>query len=81
MKIQDMTLKGKNELLTTLWLDSSVTLQGVKDDITSSIDRDQAVDDYGVAQYDSYQFFLPYETDDGVFEFTAEDIKAFARTW
>ena len=81
MKIQDMTLKGKNELLTTLWLDSSVTLQGVKDDITSSIDRDQAVDDYGVAQYDSYQFFLPYETDDGVFEFTAEDIEAFARTW
>ena len=81
MKIQDMTLKGKNELLTTLWLDSSVTLQGVKDDITRSIDRDQAVDDYGVAQYDSYQFFLPYETDDGVFEFTAEDIEAFARTW
>lgn len=81
MKIQDMTLKEKNELLTTLWLDSSVTLQGVKDDITSSIDRDQAVDDYCVAQYDSYQFFLPYETDDGVFEFTAEDIEAFARTW
>lgn len=81
MKIQDMTLKEKNELLTTLWLDSSVTLQGVKDDITSSIDRDQAVDDYCVTQYDSYQFFLPYETDDGVFEFTAEDIEAFARTW
>lgn len=81
MKIQDMTLKEKNELLTTLWLDSSVTLLGVKDDIVSSIDRDQAVDDYGVAQYDSYQFLLPYETDDDVFEFTSEDIEAFARTW
>ena len=81
MNIQDMTLNEKTELLTTLWLDSSVTLLGVKDDIVSSIDRDQAVDDYGVAQYDSYQFLLPYETDDGVFEFTAEDIEAFARTW
>lgn len=81
MKIQDMTLKEKNELLTTLWLDSSVTLQGVKDDITSSIDRDQAVDDYGVAQYDSYQFLLPYETEDDEFVFSAEDIEAFARTW
>lgn len=81
MKIQDMTQNEKNDLLTTLWNDPAVTLQGVKDDITSAIDRDQAVDDYGVAQYDSYQFLLPYETDDGVFEFTAEDIEVFARTW
>ena len=73
MNIQDMTQNEKNNLLTTLWNDPAVTLQGVKDDITSAIDRDQAVDDYGVAQYDSYQFLLPYETDDGVFEFTAED--------
>lgn len=81
MKIQDMTQNEKNELLTTLWNDPSVTLQGVKDGVTSSIDRDQAVNDYGVAQYDSYQFLLPYETDDDVFEFTPEDIEAFARTW
>ena len=81
MKIQDMTQNEKNDLLTTLWNDPAVTLQGVKDDITSAIDRDQAVDDYGVAQYDSYQFLLPYETDDGVFEFMAEDIEAFSRTW
>lgn len=81
MKIQDMTQNEKNDLLTTLWNDPAVTLQGVKDDITSAIDRDQAVDDYGVAQYDSYQFLLPYETDDDVFEFTSEDIEAFARTW
>lgn len=81
MMISNMTFKGKNELLTTLWDDLSVTLHGVKDGVTSSIDRDQAVDDYGAALYDSYQFFLPYETDDGVFEFTAEDIEAFARTW
>lgn len=81
MKIQDMTLNEKNELLATLWDDPSVTLHGLKAGIVSSIDRDQAVDDYGVAQYDSYQFLLPYETDDGVFEFTTEDIEVFARTW
>ena len=81
MKIQDMTQNEKNDLLTTLWNDPAVTLQGVKDDITSAIDRDQAVDDYGVAQYDSYQFLLPYETDDCLLLFSAEDIEAFARTW
>ena len=81
MKIQDMTQNEKNDLLTTLWDDPSVTLQGVKDDTVSSIDRDQAVDEYGVAQYGSYEFLLPYETDDDVFEFTAEDVEAFARTW
>lgn len=81
MKIQDMTQNEKNDLLTTLWNDPSVTLLGFKKAIVSSIDRDQAVDDYGVAQYDSYQFLLPYETDDSVFLFSAEDIEAFARTW
>lgn len=81
MMISNMTLKEKNELLTTLWDDPSVTLQGFKDGVTSSIDRDQAVDDYGVALYDSYQFLLPYETDDGLFLFSAEDLEVFARTW
>ena len=81
MKIQDMTQNEKNELLTTLWVDPSVTLHGLKGGVTSSIDRDQAIDDYGVAQYDSYQFLLPYDTDDDLFLFSAEDIEAFARTW
>lgn len=81
MDISSMTQKEKNELLTTLWNDLSVTLHGIKDGATSSIDRDQAVDDYGVAQYDSYQFLLPYETDDGLLLFSAEDLEAFARTW
>lgn len=81
MMISNMTLKDKNELLTTLWDDPSVTLQGVKDGVTSPIDRDQAVDDYGVALYDSYQFLLPYGTDDGLFLFSAEDLEVFARTW
>ena len=76
-----MTLKEKSELLATLWNDQSVTLHGVKDGVTSSIDRDQAVDDYGVALYDSYQFLLSYETDDGLLLFSAEDMEAFARTW
>lgn len=81
MMISDMTLKEKNGLLTTLWGDPAVTLHGVKDGVTSSIDRDQAVDDYDVAQYDSYLFILPYETDDGLLLFSAEDLEAFARTW
>ena len=81
MMISDMTLREKNDLLATLWNDPSVALLGFEKDMVSSIDRDQAVDDYGVAQYDSYQFFLPYETDDGVFVFTAQDVEAFARTW
>lgn len=81
MMISNMTLKEKNEFLATLWDDPSVTLQGVKDGVTSSIDRDQAVDDYEVALYDSYQFLLPYETDDGLLLFSAEDMEAFARTW
>ena len=76
-----MSLKEKNELLTTLWNDQSVTLLGFEKAIVSSIDRDQAVDDYGVAQYNSYQFLLPYETDDCLLLFSAEDIEAFARTW
>ena len=81
MMISNMTLKEKNEFLATLWNDQSVTLHGVKDGAVSSIDRDQAVDDCGVALYDSYQFLLPYETDDGLLLFSAEDIEAFARTW
>lgn len=81
MMISNMTLKEKNELLTTLWGDPSVTFYGVMDGVTSSIDRDQAVDDYGVALYGSYQFLLPYETDDGLLLFSAEDMEVFARTW
>ena len=81
MNIQDMTLKEKNELLASLWNDASVTLLGFQIAIVSSIDRGQAVDDYGVARYKSYQFLLPYETEDDEFVFSAEDIEAFARTW
>nr|DAQ04891.1 MAG TPA: hypothetical protein [Caudoviricetes sp.] len=81
MNISNMTQNEKNELLDLLWNDPSVTLHGVKDGVTSSIDRDQAVDDYGVAQYDSYRFLLPYETDDCPFLFSAEDLETFARTW
>ena len=81
MNIQDMTLKEKNELLSQLWNDASVTLLGFQIAIVSSIDRGQAVNDYGVAQYESYQFLLPYETEDDEFVFSAEDMEAFARTW
>ena len=81
MDISDMTTKEKNELLITLWNNPSVTLLGFKIAIVSRIDRDQAVDDYGVARYNSYQFLLPYETDDDLLLFSAEDMEAFARTW
>lgn len=81
MDISDMTTKEKNELLITLWNDPSVTLLGFKIATVSRIDRDQAVDDYGVARYNSYQFLLPYETDDDLLLFSAEDMEAFARTW
>lgn len=70
----------KNEILTTLWNDPSVTLLGFKIAIVSRIDRSQAVDEYGMARYDSYQFVLPYETDD-LLLFSAEEIEAFVRTW
>ena len=79
--VSNMTLREKNELLTILWDDPSVTLHGVKDGVASSIDRDQAVDDYGVALYDSCQFLLPYETEDDLLLFSAEDLESFARTW
>lgn len=78
--VSNMTLKEKNELLAALWNDPSVTLYGVKDGVTSSIDCDQAVDGYEVALYDSYQFLLPYETDDDLLLFSAEDLETFART-
>lgn len=81
MMVSNMTLREKNELLSTLWDDLSVTLLGVKDGVASSIDRDQAVDDYGVAQYDSYRFLLPYETDDDLLLFSAEDLESFVRMW
>lgn len=81
MDISNMTPNEKNELLITLWNDPSVRLLGFKIAIVSSIDRGQAVNDYGVAQYNSYQFLLPYETDDDLYLFSAEDIEAFVRTW
>lgn len=81
MDISNMTQKEKNELLTTLWNDPSVTLLGFGKATVGRIDRNQSVDDYGVALYDSYQFLLPYETDDDLYLFSAEDIEAFARTW
>lgn len=81
MMISNMTLNEKNGLLAMLWVDPSVMLFGFEGGVASGIDRDQAVDDYGVARYGSYRFLLPYETDDDLCLFSAEDIEAFARTW
>ena len=81
MMISNMTLRERNDFLAALWDDLSVMFYGVRDGVAGLIDRGQAVDDYGVALYDSYQFLLPYDTDDGLLLFSAEDVEAFARTW
>lgn len=81
MMVSNMTLKDRSELLATLWDDSSVTLLGVRGGVVGSIDRDQAVDGCGMALYDSYQFLLPYETDDDLLLFSAEDLGVFAWLW
>lgn len=75
-----MTQKEKNELLTTLWNNPSVRLIGYRGAILGWVNRNQAFNEFGVALYDSYQFILPYETED-LLLFSAEDLEAFARTW
>lgn len=80
MNTYKMNEKAKMELLAMLWHDRSVKLRGLWGTVAKLIDRDQVVDDYGVALYDLYQFILPYETED-VLLFSAEDMEAFARTW
>ena len=76
-------MSNTNETLETLWSNDNATLVGFGDGYSESIDRDQAVDEYGNAVFDSYAFQLGdgYTTDMRVWNFTAADIEEFARTW
>lgn len=54
-------------------------LEGVMDGITSSVDRDQAVDEDCHPIYDLYRFI---EIDgDTTVEFTADEVARFAEGW
>lgn len=67
----------KAPALSEIWNDTSYELQGVNQDCRQSIDRDQAVDDDGNALYESYIML----GDDVIYEYSAEEIEDFARTW
>lgn len=76
-------MSNNNETLATLWNNTNAALVGVGDDYCETIDRDQAIDEYGNAVFGSYRF----ETGDGynedvrTWEFSSADVEAFARTW
>lgn len=76
-------MSNNNETIETLWNNDNATLVGFGDGYSESIDRDQAVDEYGNAVFNSYAFQLGdgYESDIRTWEFSADDIEAFARTW
>ena len=69
----------RSELLKKLWENEKVELVGVQGTYRQEIDRDQAIfDETGKAAYKSY--ILIY-SDELIYEFTAEEIEAFSRTW
>ena len=76
-------MSNTTETLATLWNNDNATLVGFGDGYSESIDRDQAVDEYGNAVFDSYAFQLGdgYTTDIRTWKFSAADIEEFARTW
>lgn len=76
-------MSNTTETLATLWANDNATLIGFGDGYSETIDRDQAVDEYGNAVFDSYAFEIGdgYETDMRMWEFSAADIEEFARTW
>ena len=76
-------MNNTTETLATLWNNDNATLIGFGDGYSESIDRDQAVDEYGNAVFDSYAFTIGdgYESDIRMWKFSADDIEAFARTW
>ena len=76
-------MNNDNESIETLWNNPEALLVGVGDDYAESIDRDQAVDEDGKAVFKSYRFEIGngYDEDVRQWEFTADDVEAFARTW
>lgn len=76
-------MSNTTETLATLWNNENATLVGFGDGYSEPIDRDQAVDEYGNAVFDSYAFEIGngYDGDVRMWKFSAADIEAFARTW
>ena len=77
----------KQTRLRVLWEYEDAELDGSVYGYTEGIDRDQAVNDDGKAIYDWYSLSVnaaaPDDTvpDWQAYEFTVEDIEAFAETW
>ena len=76
-------MNNDNETLETLWNNNDAMLVGVGTDYAEAIGRDQAVDEDGNAIFNSYAFEIGngYEDDVRMFEFSAAEVEAFARTW
>ena len=76
-------MNNDNETLATLWNDNNAALIGIGDGYAETIDRDQALDEYGKAVYKSYRFETGdgYEEDVRQWKFTAAEVEEFARTW
>lgn len=77
----------KQTSLRALWEYENAELDGSGDGYTESIDRNQAVDDNGKAVFDRYSLSVDAAVPDDTtpdwrdYEFTVEDIEAFAETW
>lgn len=73
--------------LRVLWEYEDAELDGSGDSYTEGIDRDQAVDDDGKAVFDRYSLSVDVAAPDDTapdwqdYEFTVEDVEAFAETW
>ena len=73
--------------LHVLWEYEDAELDGNIDGVSEPIDRDQAVDDDGKAVFDRYSLNVDTAAPDDTvpdwqdYEFTVEDIEAFAETW
>lgn len=76
-------MSNNNETIKALWNNNDATLVGFGDDYEETIDRDQAVDEDGKPIFDSYAFIVGdgFEEDMRMWEFSADEIEAFARTW
>ena len=79
----DFTRTGVYEDLYRYWANEDYTLEAEDEGGSwESIDRDQAVDDEGVACYTSYAFVSAEEAyRDPSRTFAAEQVEWFAQTW
>ena len=68
--------------LAEIWDDNRYGLEGINTDYRQGIDRDQAVDDDGNALYESYAM-MRWDNEDNcvIYEYSVEEMEAFARTW